>query len=203
MELDEEKLKKQTKEIDYKSLFHIRKSIENEIKKICPNMDNKSGIYFYTRIDEDGSKQVYIGKAVNLINRTVSHIQYINQHIDASIKKRGFYSINNPYGWKLNFLHFPVNELDEREKYYIMKYKNAGYVLYNIESGGVSDKIDLQKRKSTKTYTEGIANGKKKTKEQIKEYFDKYLDISIKPPTNKIKERKLVEFLKNFCNDNN
>lgn len=44
------------------------------------------------------------------------------QHIDLSIKKRGFYSEENPFGWKINFIHYPVEQLDKMEQYWILEY---------------------------------------------------------------------------------
>lgn len=166
-------------EYSYKRVFYIKKEIREQIKKICPAMDNESGIYFYTRVDENGSKQGYIGKALHLSDRTISHLQYQNQHIDASLIKRGFYSENNPYGWKLNFIHYPKELLDEKEKYYIDQYLKAGYTLYNIESGGSLGKIDIQERKLGKGYYEGIARGKKSLADDLKHIIDLYLTITL------------------------
>ena len=166
-------------EYSYKRVFYIKKEIREQIKKICPAIDNESGIYFYTRVDEDGSKQGYIGKSLHILDRTISHLQYQNQHIDASLIKRGFYSKNNPYGWKLNFIHYPKELLDEKEKYYIDQYLNAGYTLYNIESGGSLGKIDIQERKLGKGYYEGIARGKKSLADDLKHIIDLYLTITL------------------------
>ena len=86
---------------NYKN-FVKAKAIEAENKKrllkINPRLDNKSGIYFLTRIDENGIQYFYIGQAVHIIQRMCSHLTGY-QHIDLSIKKRGFFSIDNPYGW--------------------------------------------------------------------------------------------------------
>ena len=53
---------------------------------------------------------------------------------------------------------------------------------------------------SPKNYREGVAYGELKTKRKVKEYFDKYLDYSVKGVSNKIKERKYNEF-KDWLND--
>ena len=52
----------------------------------------------YTRVDEEG-KHAYIGKAVNLLRRSVSHLQGY-QHIDISLKKRGFFKKKTARRWK-------------------------------------------------------------------------------------------------------
>ena len=178
---------------DYKKLFAIQSKLEKQLKLVCPEIDSKSGIYFITRKDDDGA-YFYIGKALSLSRRMVSHLQGYQQRIDISLKKRGFYSEENTLGWKLNVIHFGPDELNEKERYYIDKYQKAGWITYNIESGGTTGKEIIGERKPAKTYTDGIKQGRKKTREEVKTYFDKYLDFTIKPPTNKIKERKFSEF---------
>ncbi len=163
---------------NYKQLFAIKKKLESQILKACPNMDHKSGIYFYTRTDENG-KYCYIGQAVDLLNRSVSHLQGY-QHIDLSLRKRGFKSKDNDNGWELNFLHFPEYMLDDRESFYIKAYQDAGYEVYNIESGGSNGKTMINERKPSKTYKDGLAQGKKIVARELKEIIDKYLNISLK-----------------------
>lgn len=163
---------------NYKQLFAIQKKLEKEILKACPNMPNKSGIYFYTRVDDDG-KYCYIGKAVNLMRRSCSHLQGY-QRIDLSLRKRGFYSKENESGWHLNFLSYPENLLDKMESYWIEQYKNQGYELYNIESGGTTGKTIINDRKPARGYIDGIKQGKKSLAKDLKDIIDKYLFISKK-----------------------
>lgn len=184
---------------NYKQLFAIQSKLEKQLKLACPNIDSKSGIYFLTRKDDNGS-YFYIGKGVNLIRRMCSHLQGYQQRIDISLKKRGFYSEENTLGWELNVLHFRPEELNEKEQFFIKKYLDAGWISYNIESGGTTGKEIIGERKPAKTYTDGIKQGQKKTREEVRIYFNKYLDFAIKPPTNKIKERKIEEF-KKFLED--
>ena len=54
-------------QVNYKKLYAIKKENEKRIKKICPEIDNQSGIYFYTREDEDGIKYSYCGLAEHLL----------------------------------------------------------------------------------------------------------------------------------------
>ena len=116
-------------------------------------------------------------------------------HIDLSIKKWGLYnSDKNPYGWKINILEYTEN-LDERERYWIKQYLDAGFQTRNKNLGGQnSGKVGLEDNKPSKTYRDGIVQGQKTTKAKVKTYFDKYLDYSIKDKPTKIKERKLAEF---------
>lgn len=181
------------KYVNYKQIFARQKEIEKILQVACPNINNKSGIYFLTR-NEENTKYAYIGKGKNVIRRMVSHVQGYEQRIDISIRKRGFYSESNKLGWKLNVLYFPEEMLDEKERYYIDKYRNGGYTMYNIESGGTVAKEIIGERKAPKTYREGVEYGKKKTIKKIRQFFEKYLDFSIKGSTNKIKEKKLKEF---------
>ena len=163
---------------NYRQLFAIQKRLEGVVLQACPHMTHSSGIYFYTRADESG-KYAYIGKAVDLIKRSISHLQGY-QRIDLSLRKRGFYGKENENGWHLNFLLFPEHILDEKESYYIKQYLDAGYELYNIESGGTTGKTIINERKGPKTYTEGKKEGRKQLAKELKDIIDKYLTISTK-----------------------
>lgn len=174
--------------------FAVSRECEALIKQVCPQLEHRAGIYFYTREDVN-EKNAYIGKSVDCLKRCVSHHLGRKQPIDKSIYKRGYYDATNNYvGWKLNVLYFNPNELDEKERFYIDAYKKAGYVLYNIESGGTIGKTIIGDRQSPKGYFDGVAYGKKKRLKEIKVFFDKYLDFVIKGKPNKLKERKLQEF---------
>ena len=99
-------------------------------------MNDRSGIYFLLREDENGFKYAYIGQAVHTLSRLASHLVGYEQHIDLSLRKHKLYSENNPYGWRVEFLNFPESQLDEKEKYYIKLYANKGYQLRNVSIGG-------------------------------------------------------------------
>lgn len=185
--------------IDYKKIYAKKKDYEKQIKEICPTMDNSSGIYFYIREDEDSKKYAYIGQAQRLLSRCASHSQGWNQRIDVSIKKRGFHSVDNPYGWKLNFLHFPEQLLNEKEKYYIKLYMDAGYELYNVESGSKVSKTDINERKLGKGYYDGLKMGYLRGKREVAHWFDKSLTYDIKGKPNKNKEKAMAKF-KEFIN---
>ena len=77
------------------------KAIEKQNKKrlleVNPKLDDESGIYFLTRTDEDNISYFYIGQALHILTRLAQHLVGF-QHIDLSIKKRGLYSADNPYG---------------------------------------------------------------------------------------------------------
>lgn len=177
---------------NYRQIFAIQKKIEQDLIELCPTIDHKSGIYFLIRQDETG-KFAYIGKSVDVLNRMVSHVQGNQQRIDGSLKKRGFYTVDNKLGWKLGVLYFPKEQLDERERFYIDKYKNAGYELYNVEDGGTIGKMIIGDRKPPKGYRDGVAYGKKKLARDLTTIIDKYLIVSAKD-TSKRSQNALEKF---------
>ena len=180
--------------MNYKQLFAKQQYWATALKKLCPEINDGSGIYFWKR-EIDGEVKMYIGKATHCLQRSVSHCMGYKQRLDISIRKWGFYDEkNNPTGWKLAIIYYPLQELDERESYYIDQYKQMGTVeLYNIESGGTTNKTIIGERKQPKTYMEGIAQGKKKQLDVIKVFFEKYLE-AIPKNQNKVTLRKFEEF---------
>lgn len=185
---------------NYKN-FVKAKAIEAENKKrllkINPRLDNKSGIYFLTRIDENGIQYFYIGQAVHIIQRMCSHLTGY-QHIDLSIKKRGFFSIDNPYGWMINFIHYPVDKLDEMEQFWILEYTKKGYQCrYNKTSGSQGEgKEKINEFKPAKGYRDGIQQGKKTLARELSHIIDTHLQVSLKPEkqNNKVSIRAFEKF---------
>lgn len=181
---------------NYAKIFVTKDDVERQLRLVCPNLQHKSGIYFYTRekLEEGGGFACYIGKSVDVAERCISHQTSWTQRIDISLKSRKYYNENNLNGWKLNVLYFPKELLDEKERYYIELYKNNNYEMLNIENGGTLNKEIIGERKPSKTYRDGIVQGQKSTRAKVKVYFDKYLDYSIKDKPTKIKEKKFAEF---------
>lgn len=179
---------------NYKKLFAIRNKNKAKIKSIAPNIEDRSGIYILTR-EEAGFKYGYVGQAtVSVWERLAEHLSGY-QHIDLSIKNHGWFSEENPSGYKISFFYAPKEKLNELEQEYIKRCANAGYQLRNKTAGSQSKgKFGISDNRPSKGYRDGIAHGEKKTIELVKTFFDKYLDYSIKQPPNKIKERKLEEF---------
>lgn len=182
-----------SKEINYRQVFARKSELERKIRQICPNAVDKSGIYIMTR-EENGFKFAYIGQSLTCLSRLVAHLQGFDQWIDKSIKSHKLYSEKNPTGWRIGCLYFPQDQLDEKEQYYIRLYAQNGYQLRNVSSGGVSSKSGLNENKTSRGFYEGVAYGIEKAKKQVRMYFDKYLDYTIKPKSNKIKEKKFAEF---------
>lgn len=144
------------------------------------------GIYIFTRItppNKDGftQKYIYVGQAVNIIERLAQHIIGFDQHLDISIKNRMLWSEINPYGWQIHVRYCDKSQLDQKERETISNAIAKGYILYNITSGGQGEgKTDINKRSQPKTYRDGLKQGYINAIKEIKEYFDKYLDVVIK-----------------------
>ena len=180
--------------MNYRQIFARKKAEQEKLLKLNPRLTNNSGIYIFIR-EENGFKYAYIGQAVHLLDRLVSHLQGYEQHIDRSLKKHKLYKADNETGWQLKFFECSQDKLDVLEQQTILDYATAGYQLLNKTSGsqGVG-KFTIDEGKERKGYTQGKNDGKIATLKQIKVYFDKYLDFVIKEPQNKIKARKLQEF---------
>ena len=188
--------------MNYKQIYAIKKANEERILKVCPNCPNTSGIYFLLR-EEDGFKYAYIGQAVRLRERLGSHLSGY-QHIDLSIKKHGLWSEENPAGYRVHFLEFPVGLLDEMEQSFIKKYANAGWQMRNATSGsqGVG-KRGLDNARPARTYYDGLAQGYKNAQKEVGHLFNLHLDYTTKkqPPT-KLQEKALQKF-KDFLEGEN
>jgi len=139
----------------------IESANKKKLLEINPKLDDKSGIYFLTRIDENDIKYAYIGQAKRILTRLAQHLVGY-QHIDLSINKHGFFSESNPYGWKVNFVHVASVVLDDMEQYYIKLYAQNGYQLRNKTAGGQGEgKIQINEYKPVKGYRDGLLQGKK------------------------------------------
>lgn len=176
------------------------KAIEQQNKKklleVNPKLDDGSGIYFLTRIDENGFKYAYIGQAKHILTRLAQHfVGY--QHIDLSLKKHNLYSADNPYGWKVNFLHFSTNQLDEKEQYYIKEYALNGYQLRNKTSGSQGlGKSQIDEYRPQKGYRDGLSQGYKNAVKEIRNIIDKHLIVTLKPDkaNNKVSQKAFEKF---------
>lgn len=162
-----------------KQVYAKKQASIKRILTICPNIPRTSGIYIFHRVDENGIKYAYVGQAVHLLDRCASHLLGY-QHIDLSLKKHGLKNAENPYGYELYYILFPENELDLREREYIQKIALKGYQLRNATLGGQDKGKVVTDSKAPKGYHDGLEQGYKNAISEIKEFFDKYLDFSIK-----------------------
>lgn len=150
-----------------------------------------------TRTDEDGINYFYIGQAVKIMSRMCSHLTGF-QHIDLSLKKRGFYLEENPYGWKINFINYPERELDKWEQYWILEYQKKGYQCrYNKTSGGQGEgKEKINEFRPQKGYRDGLKQGQKNLAKELSHIIDKHLIVGLKPEKagNKVSQKALEKF---------
>lgn len=192
---------RRTSKLNYKKIYAIEKSNRERLLKVNPNLDDKSGIYFLTRTDEDGISYFYIGQAVKILQRMCSHLTGY-QHIDLSLKKRGFYSADNPYGWQINFIHYPKTELDQMEQYWILQYTKKGYQCrYNKTAGGQGEgKEKINEFKASKTYRDGLKQGYKNASREVSHLFELHLDYKTKSDMPSKNQQKAIDKFDKFLN---
>lgn len=180
---------------NFRKLKAIEHQNKQRILKVNPYVDEESGIYFLTRVDENGIKYGYIGQAKRLLSRLADHLTGY-QHIDLSLKKHGLYSNDNFYGWKIGFEHFPIDELDAKEQYYIREYAGLGYQLRNKNSGGNLGKQKIDDYRPSKGYYDGLKQGRKSLAKELSTIIDKHLEISLKQGKehNKISIKQFEKF---------
>lgn len=176
------------------------KAIEQKSKErllaVNPNLNDESGIYFFTRIDEDGIKYAYIGQAKHILTRLAQHLVGY-QHIDLSIKKHKLFSLENQYGWKIGFMNFSEDELDEQEQYYIKAYAQYGYQLRNKTAGGQGEgKTQIAEYRPQKGYRDGIQQGRKNLAKELSHIINTHLTVTLKPEkaNNKVSIKAMEKF---------
>lgn len=169
--------------------------------KLNPKLNDKSGIYFLLREDENGFKYAYVGQAKSVLQRLASHLVGYEQHIDLSLKRHKLYDKEkNPYGWRAEFLNFPESQLDEKEKYYIKLYANKGYQLRNVSIGGQGGNRDsgsIGERKAPKGYLQGIQQGRKNLARELSNIAEKHLKIELRADkaNNKVSQKQYEKFM--------
>lgn len=178
----------------------IAKAIEKQNKQfllsMSPSLNDESGIYILTRIDEDGIKYAYIGQAKHILTRIAQHLVGY-QHIDLSIKKHGWYADDNLCGWKIGFMNCPESELDEKEQHYIKMYAKHSYQLRNKTAGGQGQgKTQIDAYRPAKGYRDGIAQGKKTLARELSHIIDKHLTVTLQDGKeyNKVSQKAMEKF---------
>ena len=178
----------------------IDKQNKERLLNVNPKLNERSGIYFLLRTDENGFRFAYIGQAVKILTRLASHMTGYEQHIDLSLRKHKLYDEQkNPHGWRVEFLNFPESELDEREKYYIKLYADKGYQLRNVSLGGQGENRasgSIGERKAPKGYMQGIQQGKKVLARELSNIAEKHLKIEIREDkkNNKVSQKQFEKF---------
>lgn len=177
--------------------YAIESKNRKRLLEVNPGLTDESGIYFLTRTDENGFRYAYIGQAVHILQRLAQHLVGY-QHIDLSLKKHNLYSIENPYGWKIGFLNFPISELDKQEQHYIKAYADYGYQLRNKTSGSQGEgKAQIDEYRPQKGYRDGIKQGRKNLARELSSIAEKHLEIRLKPEKqgNKVSEKQYEKFM--------
>lgn len=178
----------------------IEKQNRELLLRLNPKLNDRSGIYFLLREDENGFRFGYIGQAKNILQRLCSHLTGFQQHIDLSLRKHKLYDKDsNPYGWRVEFLNFPESQLDEKEKYYIKLYADNGYQLRNVSVGGQAGNRDsgtIGERKPAKGYYDGLLHGKRVLARELSSIAEKHLKIEIREDkkNNKVSQKQFEKF---------
>lgn len=172
------------------------KAIEKQNKKrllaVNPKLDDESGIYILWRTEIHG----YVGQSVGILTRLAQHLVGF-QHIDLSMKKHGLFSEKNKGGYKIDFIHCPKSELDDKEREYIQKAIDSGWVLKNKTSGGQDDKKEkIADFRPVKGYRDGIKQGKINLARELSSIAEKHLKIEIREDkkNNKVSQRQFEKF---------
>ena len=185
--------------MNYRQIYARKVECERRIKEVCPDATHESGIYRFSRIDEDGFKFAYIGLATrSLLTRLGEHLTGY-QHIDLSIRKHGLHSPENPFGYKIEILcHCSPDECDQMEQFYIKQAADEGWQLKNANKGSQSKgKKGLESGRPAKTYHDGLKQGYLNARREVAHWFDLHLNASAKKPTKNAE--KAMERFKRFC----
>lgn len=183
--------------LTYAQRMMIMRKNKERVLKACPGMPEAPGIYFFTR-SEDGFKYAYVGQSKSLLTRVAQHLLEYNP-IDNSIRKRGLFAEGKPFGYEINFLEFPIEQLDEKEQYYERLYADKGYQLYNRTAGGQGKgKYSLDNQKAPRGYRDGLKQGYKNARKDVAHLFEKHLVFSQKSPRPNKNQAKAAEKFREF-----
>ena len=182
--------------MNYAQIKAIEAKNKQRILKVCPTATEESGIYIFTR-EEQEIRRAYIGQAKHLLSRLASHLKGY-EYLDNSIRKHKFYSEDNKTGWYIIIIRAPIDRLDEFEKYFIKQYANMGYQLLNKTSGGQDKgKFGIAPNKPPKGYRDGLKQGYINAQRDVRKWV-KHLEInfSIEKKLSCSAYAKLQEFIK-------
>lgn len=181
----------------YKNIEKV-KNIERKNKKILqninPRLDEESGIYVLWRTETHG----YVGQSVDVLTRLAQHMVGYESHIDLSIRSHGLYSESNKGGYHVESIKCSKEELDQKEREYIQKALNSGWILKNKTSGGQdSGKFKIAEYKPSKGYYDGLNQGRLNLARELSHIAEKHLDISLKAEKqgNKVSQKQFEKFM--------
>ena len=178
------------KKYNYKQVLAIRNNYKKRLLKLLPDIQNKSGIYVYHKIDENGFKGVYVGKAKKLIDRLIDHFMEYD-HIANSLRTHKLIN-EKDFGWDIDYFYCAESELDKKETETLAFWHiEKGYSPYNINTGGTDGKKDIKPR-TVGGYRKGVDAGYEKARKEVSLMF-KYLKF-YKEKDGKINERMYEKF---------
>lgn len=184
------------KSVKQRKYLEAQAKINDEMQDLFaydPKLKEESGIYILTRAD---SKRhcVYVGQAKNVLQRLAQHIIGF-MPVDISIRKHGLKYPSNPYGWRIDVEYCPIEQLDERERFWINDFQNRDDVVwevYNVTSGGQGEgKTDINERKAARGYHDGLKQGEINAYREVLDIL-KYLDFLPKDDF-AINDKKVIE----------
>ena len=158
-----------------------------------PYLTDNSGIYVFTREDQNGFKFAYVGQAKKVLTRLSQHLNGYEQHIDKSIRKHGLWSEENLTGWFVIDYLIPEQDLNEAERKFEKRYAERGFQLRNKTIGGQDKgKVGIAENKPSKGYYDGKKQGRADVLKELKQTL-KYIEIT--PVNNgKLASRMLAKF---------
>ena len=102
-------------------------------------IEEKSGIYIITNLKND---KKYIGQSINIKQRRYDHLSKLRRNIHQNEHLQNSWNIYGEENFCFEVLEYcPIEEIDEKERYYIKHYNTQDREFgYNIESGGSVNK---------------------------------------------------------------
>lgn len=185
-----------------KSYWEKLAEAKAQFLKLNSSLNDESGIYVLTRVDENGIKYAYVGQAKHVLTRLAEHLIRYDLHIDKSLKKHGLFGQDNRYGWSVWATKVETSQLDMAEQRYIKKVAYLGYQLRNKTIGGQCvGKAAIDSEKLPRGYYEGKKQGRKDVTTELNKTL-KYLEIKAKTE-NKLSKRMLDKFWQIVSEDKN
>lgn len=182
--------------MDFRQLKAIESANKKKLLKLFPTLTEDSGIYILYRF-EDGIKYAYVGQAKHLLTRLADHLKCLGknvQWIDKSLKTHGLYSEQKATGWRVTTHKYPLDELDEKEQFFIKECQRAGYQMRNMTAGGQGEgKVRIAEFKPAKGYYDGLKQGRENLRKELAHIVNTYLNIELKKD-GKIAQRMLAKF---------
>lgn len=180
--------------MDLRQIMAIDSKNKKKLKAMFPSLTEDCGIYILSRI-EDGIKYAYVGQAKNILSRLAQHMREY-MWIDLSLKSHGWYSDDNPTGYRVITIKCAESELNENEQFYIKECQRAGYQMRNKTAGGQgAGKTQIADFLPAKGYHDGLKKGANNIRKELNHIIERYLNITLKKD-NISSQKALAKFYK-------